>query len=142
LDPDVVILQFYVNDPAVRGAGGGASDALVELPHPRRGGRVATLRRCSRLRDVLFDRVHRRRSLSVYAEERLGLYAPESVGWRAVTEALREIRDVLDARGVAFGVALFPFLVRQGDALTSHDAFERVEAFLEEARIPCLDPEP
>ncbi|MFG0316346.1 MAG: SGNH/GDSL hydrolase family protein [Planctomycetota bacterium JB042] len=141
LDPDVVILQYYVNDTAIRGVEGAPPDPIVALAHPRRGGAVETLRRWSRLADVALDRVYRRRSLTVYASERLANYEEESAGWRAVAEALTEIRDLLAARDVRFVVALFPFLVRDGGHLTSHEAFERVKRFLAAEGIDFLDPE-
>jgi hypothetical protein len=142
--PDVVVLQFFVNDAAARnlGAEQDAGDWLVGVTHPLRAGRVATLRAWSPFFDLLCDAVYRRRSLSVYAAERLRIYAPDSPGWQRVQEALRAARDELAHRGIEFRVALFPFLYRDGEHLTTHRQFALVTDFCAREGIASLDTEP
>lgn len=143
-EPDLVILQYYVNDTAVRGEGEPPpeSDWLFDLAHPRRAGWVRTLRERSRFADLVLDGVYRRRGLGLYAQMRMQGYAPASAGWRRVVEGLRTARDALAARGAGFAVVLYPFLVREGDHLTSHDAFALVRALCTQERIACFDAEP
>ena len=142
-NPDIVLLQYYVNDAAIRGlADPGDPDPLVALTHPRREGALRTMRDVSRLFDVACDRVYRYQSLRVYAAERRAHYTEGNPGWTAVREALRRAHELTTLEDVAFGVVLFPFLVRGDDFLTSHDSFEIVKEFLARERIPFTDPEP
>lgn len=143
-EPDVVLLQYHVNDAAARGVKRHTPpprDLLLELSHPSRGGWVGELRSRSRFADLVLDGIYRRRWLGGFAAERLLRYEDEDPGWQRARDALRGMRDELAARGVAFGVVLYPFLVEQGGRLTSHEAFAIVAAFCEEERIPWLDPE-
>jgi len=140
--PDLVLLQYYVNDAAARGVGGAEGDWLVELTHPRQAGWIASARGVSRLVDVACDLVWRRRSLSVYVDERLVLYAPDSPGWVRSREALLRARDLLARRDVAFGVALYPFLLERDGHLSSHGALRVVADACDGAGIPCIDTEP
>ncbi len=142
--PDVVVMQYYVNDTAARNLGvtDGGADWLVMLTHPAQTGRIATLRAWSPLLHLLCDGVYRRRSLAVYAQDRLKLYAPDSPGWLRVQHALIDARDELGPRGVAFRLALFPFLFRDGDHLSSHRQFEIVKEFCAREGVPCIDTEP
>lgn len=143
-EPDLVLLQYHVNDAAARGVKRlepPPRDLLLDLSHPARGGWVGSLRSVSRFADLVLDGVYRRRWLGGFAAERLLRYADGDPGWQRARDALRDMRDELAAREIAFGVVLYPFLVEQDDRLTSHEAFVIVAAFCEEERIPCLDPE-
>ena len=143
--PDLVLLQMYVNDAAVHGiepAGQGERDLLLRWTKPDRGGVVGALRARSRALDLVLDGLYRRRGLAVYSARRARLFEDDQPGWRAVQGALVRARDLCAARGARFAVALYPFLVRDGDALTSRAPFEAVRRFCQQERIPCFDLEP
>jgi lysophospholipase L1-like esterase len=143
-EPDLVLLQYYINDTAARGLPADESlprDRIFELTHPRRRGWIGELRRLSRFADLVLDNVHRRRALAVYSSMRQARYGEEQPGWLRVQEGLLRARDLLAARGIRFAVVLYPFLVRQEGRLTSHEAFEIVKAFCRRENIACLDTE-
>jgi hypothetical protein len=100
------------------------------------------MRERSRFVDLVLDGVYRRRGLGLYAQMRMQGYDPASAGWRRVVLGLRGARDLLAARGKGFAVVLYPFLVRDGEHLTSHDAFALVQALCAQERIACFDAEP
>lgn len=144
-EPDLVVLQFYVNDAAVHGVapvGEREPDLVLRWTDPSRTSWLSPLREHSRFLDLACDWLYRRHGLSTYSDRRTRLYAEGEPGWELVRASLRRARDVLAERDVPFAVALFPFLVREGDALTSHRAFELVRAFCDGERIACIDAEP
>lgn len=140
-EPDLVLLQYYLNDTAARGLPDTTKpkDRILRWTSPKRGGSIAWIREHSRFADLVFDGLYRRHGLSVYAEMREDSYAQEHPGWQRVQQGIRRMRRRLDREGIRFGVVLFPFLVRDGDQFTSHRAFRTVERFLERESVPCLD---
>ena len=140
--PDLVILQYYINDAAARGMDVETpGDWLLGLSSPHRGDWIGSLRRRSWFVELVLDGIYRRRGLELYSDLRTELYTPESPGWLRVQEALCRARDLLAERGIAFGVALYPFLVERDGVLTSHAAFEIVAEFCASQGIACLDTE-
>lgn len=138
LQPDLVLLQYFVNDTASRGQAERESDFLQELSHPRRTGFVRRVRDHSRLADVVLDALFRHRELARYVELRGDDSDP---GWRDVEESLRAARDDLEGRRVGFAVLMFPLLVRRGEHLATHAAFARLGRFCAAEGIPYLDAE-
>jgi hypothetical protein len=117
-------------------------DFVLRWTDPSRKHWLASVRAHSRFVDLACDWAYRRRGLSVYSERRTELFAEDEPGWKLVRESLRKARDLLAEREVPFAVALYPFLVREGDALTSHAAFEIVKSFCAAEGIRCIDAEP
>ena len=74
-----------------------------------------------------------------FAEMRMWMYQESSPGLKLVHEALVTARDDLAAREIPFTVAFYPFLIREGDHLTSHDAYAVVQGFCEREDIPYFD---
>jgi lysophospholipase L1-like esterase len=110
-EPDLVVLQFYVNDAAVHGAERSAPrapDRILRWTDPARDGWLTRLRSVSRLAELVADGVYRRHGLSVYSAQRTQLFAEEEPGWHMVRDALRRARDLLAARERPFVVALYP----------------------------------
>lgn len=142
--PDLVVMQFYVNDAAARDLPREpiGRDWIISLSHPSRGGFVHRLRGVSRFADIVLDGIWRRRGLATFADQNLRHYQTSSREWMRVQSALRTTRDELAARGIGFGLALYPFLVRSGEHLTSHECFEVVKAFCASEGIRLLDTEP
>ncbi len=144
-EPDLVILQFYVNDAVVRGVPAlrpPAPDRLLIFFTPGRGGRMDALRARSRFLDLVSDAIYRRRGLRFYSAQRGQRFEDDEPGWRLVRGALIEARDELAARGIPFVVALYPFLVREGPGLTSRAPFRKLMDFLDGAGIAYVDAEP
>lgn len=143
--PDLVLLQFYVNDAAVHGverAQPAEPDLFLRWTDPSRDNWFSSLRRASRFADLVCDGIYRRRGLAVYSAERTRLFDEAEPGWRLVRAALCEARDALRASDIPFVVVLYPFLVREGRYLTSHRAFEIVQQFCASEGIHCIDAEP
>lgn len=141
--PDIVILQMFVNDASPRTPGPSEEgvDAVLAWTSPRGSGVLRAVRDRVRSLDLLLDSVYRRHALGVFGETRGARFADGDPGWEGVQGALREARDGLEGRGIRFGVALYPFLVADGGHLTSHRAFEVVKAFCASEGIDCIDTE-
>lgn len=144
-EPDLVLLQFYVNDAALRAPDGSQQkvrDFVLDLTGPRREDWVKDLRERSRFVDLVFDGMYRRRGLKVYSELRSRPYREEGAGWLTVRDSLLRIRDLLAEREIDFGFVLYPFLVRRDGEMTSREAFRIVSRFATENGIATLDAEP
>ncbi len=144
--PDLVLLGFFLNDTAVRGASIESLDetqvSWVRLLAPgKRAGFVPALRRCSRLVDLACDWEFRRLTLSRWVTQRSQLYAPEFEGWQRVQAALRRLDELQRSAGGRFGVVLVPLLMRHGQELLSSEPYRTVSSFLEQQSIPHYDPE-
>ena len=145
LEPDLVLLQFHANDTRPRNAVGWKppfDDPLWRLSAPDRHDWIGVLREYSRAVDVVLDRVRSRSGARDESGLSMAGYGAEDEGWIRATEALLEARDLLRARGIAFGVVLFPSLHPSGPHLASHEAFERVREFCTRADIAVYDGEP
>lgn len=143
--PDLVVLQFYVNDAVVRGVRAlrpPEPDRLMLFFTPGRGGRMDALRARSRFLDLVSDAIYRRRGLRFYAAQRGRHFEDDEPGWVQVREALVEARDELAARDIPFLVALYPFLLREGKGLGSRGPFRKLMDFLDSEGIPYVDAEP
>ena len=145
LEPQLVLLQYHVNDVRPRsrlGLKAPESDALLELTAPDRGGWLGALRSVSHLADTVCDRLYRARLVRQESGLSMAPYADDSPGWQRVREALVDARDLLARHDVDFAVVLYPYLLRDGEHLSSHDAFARVAEFCAEQGIAYYDAEP
>ncbi len=143
-DPDLVILQYHVNDVSPRDQIGwkpGPQDALYRWSDPAGKTWWTQLRKVSKLADWCLDRVHRYRSVRDEAGLSMEKYAADSPGWRAVCAGLVNARDLLLERGIEFRLVLFPYLLRTGEHLSSHRAFQQVSEYAAQEGIACLDGE-
>ncbi|MFT7669619.1 MAG: lysophospholipase L1-like esterase [Planctomycetota bacterium] len=145
-DPDVVVIQYFSNDVAARGLGklGGKAekDSWVSLTHPRRKGTVGFLRERLVSMDTLFDRIYRWRSLRARQDSWTSRYTEEGVGWRRVRDGLLRLRDRCARDEREFYVALFPYLVPEGDGFASHDVLEITADFCRENGMKVFNGEP
>ncbi|MEM7306143.1 MAG: SGNH/GDSL hydrolase family protein [Planctomycetota bacterium] len=142
--PDLVLLQYHVNDVSPRNALGWKpphSGRLARWTDPGSTGVLRRLRAVSRAASIALDRLHG--YLLVREESGLSLdgYAEASPGWRMVCAGLVSARDLLAEQEVDFAVVLYPYLLRRGEHLSSHEAFRRVSDFCRSEGIPCLDTE-
>ena len=143
--PDLVLLQYFVNDTAARGLtrpGEPPPGGLVTLVHPRRDGWVATLRGVSRAADVLCDALYRHYAMGEHMQQLLRWHAPGDPGWELVKTSLLRARDATAAAGATFAVVLYPMLLRAHDGFVSRPALARVAAFCAGHQIAVFDGEP
>ncbi len=139
--PDLVLVQFYMNDAALRdlpGAPPPAGDFWLELAHPWRRGFVRSLREHSRFVDLVLTDVYRRRHLAQFGRDRANQFAEDAPGWIRCRAALMRARDRLKSAGIDFAVVPFPFLFRDGEHLASHAPFAAVTQFCAEQGIACF----
>ncbi len=144
-EPDLVLLQYHLNDAAEREVAAGEEAEVgwvLRWTAPRRTGFVRTLRRTSAFLDLGCDWAFRRASLATQSEAHRERYSDAAPGWKQVQGALGAATQRLGSRGVPFGVLLYPYLVRVDGRYLSHDAFERVKAVCAGFGTPCLDPSP
>lgn len=144
-EPDLVLVQFYMNDTAIRdlpGAPAPDPDFWLALAHPWRQGFVRSLRARSRFVDLVLSNVYRRRHLAQFGRDRVNLFADDSPGWVRCRAALVRMRDHLRASDTRFAVVLFPFLFADGEKLASHEPFATVSRFCADEGIACFDFEP
>ena len=139
--PDLVLLQYYVNDVAARGLTGETGETreslLVRLAvaAPQgldRQAAPALVVRRARARQHLPPR-----RAGLYSDAHGALHADEPrLGARQRSPVPRA--RPLAERGIAFGVALYPFLLERDGVLTSHAAFEIVAEFCAQPGDPVL----
>lgn len=140
--PDVVLLGWYFNDPAVHGK---ALPECEEVPflmrtlRPRNEDWIATLRERSHLADLICDRLYRASFQRLFITNRGYAYRDDAQGWQAATSSLKRARDVLASRGIPFAVVLFPTLFELDGDIASRDAYRKVTAFCREIEVPSLD---
>lgn len=146
LEPDLVLLAFFLNDAAIRGEREfvgfefGRPSPLYRALTAREP--ACTLRAWSRLADGLADRIVRREYLVFLAESRSRLYAQDAPGWRTARAELVRARDLCAQRGIGFAVLLYPLLFRHGGALATHGAYQLVAEHCRAHGIGLLDLEP
>ncbi len=142
-DPDAVILAYFPNDVAARGIGGEVhTDQLAIWTDPRQTGWIQKLREHSKAADVICDRIYSSRSLGARQLAWNDRYNADDPGWQRARRALLRLRDRCADQGRELYVALFPYLVKEGDVFVSSDALTIVSAFCQENGIPCFDGEP
>ncbi|MFT7678767.1 MAG: hypothetical protein ACI8QC_002764 [Planctomycetota bacterium] len=138
-EPDVVVLQYFMNDTAARGLAHASADPLVTLTHPRREGRVRWLRERWRTLDLVCDAVFRSRSQRNYATDRTAQHQDGQPGWKRVKSALLRLRDHCAARERTFLIVLYPYLIEEEGGFASDEAFAVVRSFCEAEGITCID---
>ncbi|MHC5210614.1 MAG: SGNH/GDSL hydrolase family protein [Planctomycetota bacterium] len=145
-EPDLVLIGWYLNDPAVRdGAAGTAADgppAMVRWFAPHNESLIATLRNWSQALDVICDRLYRSSYQAYHPTAFARLYDDVHPGWRRSKYALQRALTLCKRRGIGMAVVMYPDLTRSGEHLASHEAYMKVQAFCREQGIPCLDLEP
>jgi lysophospholipase L1-like esterase len=146
MQPDLVLLAFFLNDAAIRGEGEsvgfeyGSPSALYRALTAQEP--ACTLRDWSRLADGLADRIVRYEYLVFLGESRSLLYSQDSPGWRAARAELVRARDLCAQHDIGFAVLLYPLLFRREGELASHGAYEIVAQHCRAHDIALLDLEP
>jgi hypothetical protein len=144
--PDLVLLGYFVNDPALPGIRTGPhlgpSRWLMTIVRPGERGTIGWLRGRSALVDFVMDGVYRRLRVREWALGAVALHEDDNEGWVRTRAAITRERDSCAAGGVRFGVVLLPFLVPWNDGLISTEPYTQVSRFCAASEIPSLDLEP
>jgi lysophospholipase L1-like esterase len=145
-DPDLVILGFFMNDPALPDAHveppEGTYNQLIHFLSPGRDHWLRAARNVVRTLDLGCDWLFRRLTMRRWIVQRAQLYDADFAGWIRVQAALRHAREILAARGARFAVLLVPLLMREENELVSSLPYRTVSAFCRADGIPYFDPEP
>lgn len=134
-EPDLVLLQFFVNDTVLPG--------LVhdedELDATARGAPdwLDQLARFSRCAEFIAARVSRRAELTRFSGGLLEQFGDDYPGWIRCRELLKAADDRLRRDHIEFAVVLYPLLVEWEGSMLSHTPLERVDAFCRQQSIRC-----
>lgn len=142
LEPDLVVLAYFVNDVAARGLGPGERDRLREWLHPRQVGWIARLRQHSRASDLVADALYRHRERGAFVDGLWARYADDAPGWLRVQEALERLRSRCEAEGIALLVVPFPYVELEEGRFRSERALAKLLSHCEAVGIPCRDVAP
>ncbi|QDU67993.1 SGNH/GDSL hydrolase family protein [Engelhardtia mirabilis] len=147
LEPDIVLLQFFINDannPGARRARAtqAATPWWLKLAHPRQEGAVHWLRHHSRLADALLEAAFRRNYFDHWGEGNAHFLVDDDLAWREWCQAMERIDRMLREAKVPLAVVLYPFMHAPGGEFASHDVHRRVAEHLATVGIACLDAEP
>lgn len=139
LEPDTVVLVFYLND---------AYDdnrfaALISGSAEGEFGRELRFESRSHLLRFLADRVFRwqmgRRITKIYEGQFFD--QPEIAGhdWEGSKKALRQASELMRERGIRFAMVIFPELHALNDSHPFKNIYRRIHAYAESLGIPVLN---
>jgi len=140
-EPDIAIVQLFLNDPlpsgpnfrAERGLWLYRTRALLPLLH-------SDLNRNSYLYAFLDQRFRLAQIAKLYPDGLAPLYAEDFDGWLAMKQALVDISEQAQRREVSVLVVLFPYLVDLApDRYIYAEQHEKIAAAVDEAGLPFLD---
>jgi lysophospholipase L1-like esterase len=139
LEPDMVVLVFYLND---------AYDdhrfaALITGSAEGELGRELRFESRSRLLQFVTDRVFRwqvgRRVTAIYQGQ---FFEDPEIGghdWEASKKSLRDAAELMRERDIRFAVVIFPELHALDDSHAFKNIYQRVSAYTESLGIPTLN---
>jgi len=143
--PDVVLLQLYMNDVEVGPrnlARHTRRSPLLRLAQPNRGGWVGALRERSGLCELVLSSLFSRQCLASYMGANAAGFEDSNPHWRQLQARILECRARLEQRGVKLMVVLYPLLFEQSGQLASHGVGHAVGDFCARESIPFVDLEP
>jgi len=132
LDPDVVVLCFFLNDTG----GGRENDAFNPRPDEAD---MPFWRRHSRLADYIATGIERRRGTQKLIRYYHGAFDDRSAGWVRARRAIHEAKRLTDRRGVPLVLMIFPELWELSEDHPFADIYAKVAAFARGEGIPTLD---
>ena len=146
LEPDLVLLQFFINDANGPGRSRpGADDGLgwlVRAAHPRQQGLTRWLRQRSRLVDAGLEAVFRREYFDHWSAGNARYLIEDAAAWAEWCAAIARIDELMAERAVPYAVVLYPMMHAPGGQFASAPVHRRVAAHLEAEGISYLDAEP
>lgn len=144
VEPDLVLVQFFVNDANRRDAATEADDAgwLLASAHPRSRGPLARIRPYSRLVDAVLETVFRRGYFDHWSAGNARHLTADEAGWARWSDAIARIDRRCAEAGTPWAVVLYPFMHAPGGEYASAAAHRRVTAHLAAVGIAHHDAEP
>lgn len=128
--PDAVIIGFCLNDMHV---------AIPMLAYPKLGAEEAWLGGRSKLLYQVQSYLHKRKNLNDKTKDYADLVDDQPACWNANKEALIEMKNFLDQKGIRFIVAVFPMMSGLKDHYPYHRCHQIVGDFCREQGIECVD---
>lgn len=144
-DPDLILLQLYMNDSSVGHrnlAHGPRGSWLERLAQPGRGGWVRQLRARSELCNLILTRAFGEQCLARYMGANLGGFAPTNPKWLELQALIRGCHARLADAEVGLAIVLYPLLFERSGQLVSHPIGRAVGEFCDAAELPFIDLEP
>jgi lysophospholipase L1-like esterase len=131
LDPDLVVLCFFLNDVG----DGRENDAF----NPANAAQKPFWRRHSHLADYIATRFERKRGTRELVRFYHHAFEEGSDGWNRARWQLHLARRMTEKRGVPLVVVVFPELWKLSDHHPFADIYAKVVAFAQGEGIPALD---
>jgi lysophospholipase L1-like esterase len=143
-EPDLVLLQFFVNDTALRSTAQADEDSLGPAEAKPKGAPnwLNRLAQYSRSAESLATRITRSAQLEALSRTLSAQFEDGRPGWVRCRELLSSTQRKLEKDGIEFAVVLYPLLVEWNGRMLSHDPLQRVDEFCRDTAIPCFDLEP
>jgi lysophospholipase L1-like esterase len=139
LEPDTVVLVFYLNDAYDESR----FAALITGSAEGELGRDLQFESRSRLLQFVADRVFRwrvgRRISEIYQSQFFGDPAIGGHDWEACKRSLRQASELLRERDIRFAMVIFPELYVLDESHPFENIYRRVQAFAESLGIPTLN---
>lgn len=134
LDPDLVVLAFFLNDTW----GGAVQNALNRPADEMR----PFWRRHLRLADSIAAGLERRRGVDALIRRYHEAFADRAPGWIVARRRIRQAKRLTAEHGISLVMVVFPVLWQLGDSYPFADIHAEVVAFGERLGIPTLDLQP
>jgi len=131
LDPDLVVICFFLND-----ANGPTTLPAFNPPVPNQ---PSWWRRHSRLASFLIDRFERKRAMEHLISSYRANFRDDDPRWISARNALKSARDITASRDVELVLMIFPMLWHLSDGYPFEAVHEFVAAAARELQIPVLD---
>lgn len=131
LDPDLVVLCFFLND-----AGDGRENDAF---NPANAAERPFWRRHSHLADYIATRFERKRGTEALVRFYHHAFDEGSGGWERARWAIHQARRMTAQRNVPLVVIVFPELWKLGDHHPFEDLYRKVVAFARGEGLPALD---
>lgn len=140
-EPDLVLLQFFVNDTALRSTTQADEETLGPADAKPKGAPdwMSWMARYSRCAEYVATRITRSAQLDVLGRTMSAQFDDGRPGWLRCRELLAATQSKLSKDGIEFAVVLYPLLVEWDGEMLSHDPLARVDAFCRGASIHCFD---
>jgi lysophospholipase L1-like esterase len=139
LEPDTVVLVFYLNDAYDESR----FAALITGSAEGELGRELRFESRSRLLQFVADRVFRwrtgRRIAEIYQTQFFDDPAIGGHDWEACKKSIRQASELMRERGIRFAVVIFPELHALDESHPFQNIYQRVHAYAESLGIPALN---
>jgi lysophospholipase L1-like esterase len=135
LDPDIVLICFFLNDT---NAGGTAKAFSAWVPENQ----LPLWRRYSRLADIMATRFERQRASEALVKKYIDSFRGDAPGWIQSRKALDSARKLSEERGFKLVLAIYPVLWSLSDDYPFADIHETISNYASGLGLPVLDLQP